>query len=174
MIESNEEVPGTYIDQEYYPIPQPDEIDKREKEDAMGAYLMMFAALGAGLPLPMINLIASIVYYYVNRGKSRFVRFHLIQSLWSQLPVTLLNGALVVWAIRIFYTQGEFGKTFMGLLMAAVFFNIVYIGFSLYAAALARKGRFYYFVFFGRLAYHLTFKVRNTDFDEPIQNKPPE
>jgi uncharacterized BrkB/YihY/UPF0761 family membrane protein len=173
MIESNEEYSGSLTDQEYYPIPQPDEISKREKEDAMGAYLMMFAALGAGLPLPMINLIASIVYYYVNRGKSRFVRFHLIQSLWSQLPVTLLNGALVVWTVRIFYTQGEFGRTFMGLLFAAVLFNIVYVGFSLYAASLARKGRFYYFVFFGRLAYHLTFKIRENKFNEPEQNKPP-
>jgi hypothetical protein len=27
---------------EYYPLPQPAEIPEREKEDAMGAYLMMF------------------------------------------------------------------------------------------------------------------------------------
>ncbi|MCH8319303.1 MAG: hypothetical protein IIA88_12580, partial [Bacteroidetes bacterium] len=42
----------------YLPVPQPDEIPTREKEDAMGAYLMMFAAIAAGLPLPIINLIA--------------------------------------------------------------------------------------------------------------------
>ena len=46
----------------YHPLPQPHELSEREKEDAMGAYLMMFAAVGAGLPLPVINLIAAIIY----------------------------------------------------------------------------------------------------------------
>ncbi|MCH8330385.1 MAG: hypothetical protein IH946_03240, partial [Bacteroidetes bacterium] len=50
----------------YHPLPQPDDIPTREREDAMGAYLMMFAAVAAGLPLPIINLIAAIIYYYVN------------------------------------------------------------------------------------------------------------
>jgi len=31
-------------------LPQPDEIPEREKEDAMGAYLMMFASLAIGSP----------------------------------------------------------------------------------------------------------------------------
>jgi len=39
-------------------LPQPHEIPKRDREDAMGAYLMMFAAWGAGLPLPLLNLLA--------------------------------------------------------------------------------------------------------------------
>ena len=47
---------------EFHPLQQPDEIPEREKEDAMGAYLMMFAAVAIGLPLPIINLIASIIY----------------------------------------------------------------------------------------------------------------
>ncbi|MEX2597058.1 MAG: hypothetical protein WEC59_09050, partial [Salibacteraceae bacterium] len=64
----------------YYPLPQPDEIPDHEREDAMGAYLMMFAAVASALPLPVINLIAAIIYYYVNRRKSRFVHFHSLQS----------------------------------------------------------------------------------------------
>ena len=59
----------------YIEIPQPDALGEREKEDAMGAYFMMFAALASSLPLPIINLIAAIVYYYINRKKSRFVHF---------------------------------------------------------------------------------------------------
>jgi len=69
-------------DKKYHPVEQPDEIPIREREDAMGAYLMMFAALAAGLPLPIINLIAALVYFYINKGKSRFVRFHSLQSLF--------------------------------------------------------------------------------------------
>ncbi len=70
---------------EYYPIPQPDEISVREKEDAMGAYMMMFASAGIGLPLPIINLIAALIYYYVNKDKGRFVRFNTLQSFFSPI-----------------------------------------------------------------------------------------
>jgi len=52
--------------EKYVKLPQPHELSEREKEDAMGAYLMMFAALATSLPLPIINLIAATVYYYVN------------------------------------------------------------------------------------------------------------
>jgi len=41
---------------EYYPLQQPEDISEREKEDAMGSYLMMFAAVAIGLPLPIINI----------------------------------------------------------------------------------------------------------------------
>ena len=41
----------------FHPLPQPNEVSSREREDGMGAYLMMFASLGVGLPLPIINLI---------------------------------------------------------------------------------------------------------------------
>jgi uncharacterized membrane protein len=159
---------------EWHPVPQPAEISKTEREDAMGAYLMMFAALGAGLPLPMINLIASVVYYYLNRQKSRFVRFHALQSLWSQLPVTVMNGFLVIWSIRLLILQGYLNQWFWGLLLAALVINLIYIGFSLYAAAMAHKGRMYYFLFFGRLAYTQVFRSEpGKGHPEIPENVPP-
>ena len=59
----------------YLPLPQPNELDEREKEDAMGAYFMMFAALASSLPLPIINLIAAVIYYYINRKKTGLFTF---------------------------------------------------------------------------------------------------
>jgi len=53
----------------------------------MGAYLMMFATLAVGLPLPLINLVAAFIYLYINRKTSRFVHFHALQSLYSQIPL---------------------------------------------------------------------------------------
>ncbi len=85
----------TDTSEKYYPIEQVEDISMRDREDAMGAYLMMFAALAAGLPLPILNLIAAVIYYYVNKGKSRFVKFHALQSLYSQIPTTLMNAGLV-------------------------------------------------------------------------------
>ena len=91
------------MEDSYYPLPQPDEIPVREREDAMGSYFMMFAALAAGFPLPIINLIAAIIYYYLNKSKSRFVHFHTLQSLISQIPTTLINAGAVFWTIRIIF-----------------------------------------------------------------------
>src|SRR6267154_5926913 len=93
---------------EYYPLPQPEEIPEREKEDAMGAYLMMFAAVAIGLPLPINNLIASVIYYYINRKKSRFIHFHSLQALLSQIPTTLINWGVVIWGVTIFFREDWF------------------------------------------------------------------
>jgi len=159
---------------EYYPLPQPNEVSKRERDDAMGSYLMMFAALGAGLPLPIVNLLAAIIYYFVNRNKGRFVRFHLLQSLWSQIPLTLLNGFMVIWTIRNFITNSDFSQLFFGLLWTTVIVNILYFAFSIYAAVQANKGRFYYFLFFGKLAYHQVYRIRKNDVHESEEvNLPP-
>ncbi len=166
------------IDQttEYHRLPKPDELTTREKEDAMGAYFMMFASLAAGLPLPVINLIAAIIYYYLNKGKGRFVKFHALQSLLSQLPLSLMNAIAVFWLLRtIFWEYGSFDDYLKGYLIAIVIANIVYIVFSIVAAVRARKGRFYYFIFFGKIAYHNVYRVREgfEEGEEDYINQPP-
>src|SRR5258706_9210434 len=90
---------------EFHPLQQPEEIAEREKEDAMGAYLMMFAAVAVGLPLPVINLIASVIYYFINRKKSRFIHFHSLQALLSNIPTTLINWGVVIWGVTIFLRE---------------------------------------------------------------------
>ena len=32
---------------------------------------MMFAAWGAGLPLPLLNLLAAVIYFFTNKKPSR-------------------------------------------------------------------------------------------------------
>jgi len=157
---------------EYYPLPQPEEIPEREKEDAMGAYLMMFAAVAIGLPLPVINLIAAIVYFYLNKSKSRFVYFHSLQSLLSQIPTTLINWALVIWSLNIFFTDRIISDEFIAYAIVAGIANIFYFIFSLIAAFKARKGKMYYFLLFGKLSYGIVFKVKENEMGT-IENKPP-
>lgn len=170
---------------QYHLIEQPEEISTRDREDAMGAYLMMFGALAAGLPLPIINLIAAIIYYYVNRGKSRFVKFHSLQSLYSQFPTTLLNAGLVFWTFRILFQDGSFtdnsvfldgfatvSEIYWGYLWVVVGANLLYVLFSILGAVKARKGGFYYFLFFGKLAYHFSYRI-SEERNSSSQNKPP-
>ncbi|WP_258102640.1 DUF4870 domain-containing protein [Marinoscillum sp. MHG1-6] len=169
----------------YHPVEQIDDLSLREREDAMGAYLMMFAALAAGLPLPIINLIAAIIYYFLNRAKSRFVKFHSLQSLLSQIPTTLLNAGLVFWTFRIIFKNGSFNdsdifiegfasvsEAYWGYLWVVVGANLLYVIFSIIGAIKARQGRYYYFLFFGKLAYHQAYKIENEGGQSTI-NEPP-
>ena len=145
---------------EFYPLPQPHEIPEREKEDAMGAYLMMFAAVAIGLPLPIINLIAAIIYYFLNRHKSRFIHFHSLQALISQIPTTLINWALVIWAIRIFFTDLNTNDEFWAYAIFAASATVFYFVMSMIGAYYARKGRMYYFLYFAKVAYESAFRVK--------------
>jgi len=158
----------------YHPLPQPEELTTREKEDAMGAYLMMFAAIAAGLPLPIINLIASVIYYYINKSGNRFVKFHSLQALLSSLPLTIMNAIGLFWGIRILfdedYTLNDFFYGYAGMV---VIFNLIYYVFGILAAIKARKGRMFYYWFFGKIAYHHAFKVVENFDTLPTTNTPP-
>ncbi|MBM2814719.1 MAG: hypothetical protein HW421_1481 [Ignavibacteria bacterium] len=167
LVES--EFPG-----DYYPIPQPEEITQREREDAMGAYLMMFASIAIGLPLPIFNLIASIVYYFTNRQKSRFVRFHAFQALISSILINIINAVAVIWLIGIYFFQAwELDKPANGFFLMSILINIFYFVINIAAAIKAKSGRMYYIPFFGRISYDRIFKNRMRSATEDIINKPP-
>lgn len=164
-------------------LPQPHELSEREKEDAMGAYLMMFASLATSLPLPIINLIAAVIYYYINRKKGRFIHFNCLQSLLSQLPTTLVNWGLLYWGLQIFFFDNyELSDYFYAYLGFSIIANLVYFIISLVAAVRARKGIFMYFIFFGPYAYQKVYAKRNRlsydneDFNPEVEqsvNTPP-
>jgi uncharacterized membrane protein len=158
---------------EYHPIPQPDEIEVRVREDAMGSYFMMFATSALGLPLPILNLVAAIIYYFVNRDKGKFVQFHTLQSLYSQIPVTLLNSGLLAWTIVNFVKDFDFTSIYWGYLVMVGVANLVYFIFSIVGAVKARKGIFYYFVFFGKVAYHQVYRIRPEQTASVPRNRPP-
>tara|TARA_B100000780_G_scaffold257049_1_gene206616 strand:+ start:1345 stop:1842 length:498 start_codon:yes stop_codon:yes gene_type:complete len=159
----------------YHPVPQPDELTKRECEDAMGAYLMMFASIAAGLPLPIVNLLASVVYYFANKDKGRFVRFHALQSLWSQLPTSVINAGMIFWTIQIFFFENfEVNDYYWGYLIFFVVANILYFIFSIVGAVKARKGILYYFVFFGPLSFEQVYKIKPNEVEgyKPVNKSP--
>lgn len=149
----------------------------------MGAYLMMFASLATSLPLPIINLIAAVIYYYINRKKGRFIHFNCLQSLLSQLPTTLVNWGLLYWGLQIFFFDNyELSDYFYAYLGFSIIANLVYFIFSLIAAVRARKGIFMYFIFFGPYAYQKVYAKRNRlsydneDFNPEVEqsvNTPP-
>jgi uncharacterized membrane protein len=127
----------------------------QHREDAMGAYLMMFATLAMGLPLPILNLIASVIYAAINGSKSDFVRFHVLQSLYSQIAVSSLNAYAIFTVVSALFfggTNGGFDPAWFGWLLTLGGLNLTYIVFSIVAAVQARKGQLFKFPFFGWLA----------------------
>ena len=156
-------------------LPQPDEITRREREDAMGAYFMMFAAWGIGLPLPFLNLVAAGIYYGINRKKSKFVAFHALQSLTSQIPVTVVNAGLLFWLIRNLVVGGGFTVSFWLYLTLDTALNIAYLVSSLIALSRAYKGNFFYFPIFGRMAFDSWYGPDAPDREYAVRkNRPPE
>lgn len=177
---------------QYYTVEPIDSISNQEKNDALGAYLMMFVFLVVGIPFPFINLIAALVYCLVMCKKSRFVRFHAWQSFLSQIPITLLNSVLIItlvvrfiaifkhnmaidWNMDISYggvgngTQdgrGVFSKNIIALIIFIILINIIYMIYSLIAAVKASQGKMHYFWFFGIWAFQLVYKkdtINNSD-----------
>jgi uncharacterized membrane protein len=159
------------------PLPQPDEIPDREKEDAMGAYLMMFASLAIGLPIPLLNLIASVIYFFVNRKNGTFVAFHALQALLTHVTVVLLNAGVIGWLIGILVVppHDSFSPAFFWYLFFVVLVNIAYIVWSIVALVHARKGRFFYMPLVGRMCFARYYgpKARGRTA-RTWENRPPE
>ena len=157
-------------------LPQPEEIPEREKEDAMAAYLMMFASLAIGLPIPLVNLIASVIYFLVNRKTSLFVAFHSLQALITHVPVVLLNAGLVGRLIANLVTQAGFAPPFFWYLSFTILVNVAYIAWSIVALVHARKGRFVYMPVIGRLCFARYYGPRAETRRAPRrwENRPPE
>jgi uncharacterized membrane protein len=155
-------------------LPQPAELSNREKEDAMGAYLMMFAAWGAGLPVPLLGLIASIIYFYVNKKSSRFTAFHAFQALLTHIPISVLNAACVIWGFLLFLV-GRWHPDihFWAFCLFCGIWNTLYMIFSIIACVRAHKGRFYYFWIFGRLAFARYYGPSRTESIHEERNVPP-
>jgi uncharacterized membrane protein len=138
----------------------------------MGAYLMMFAAVAVALPLPIINLIAAIVYHIVNKNKSRFIHYHSLHSLIAQLPITLLNWGFLIWAIQIWWFNSMAISTELWIYASFVtLMNILYFTFSIIAAIHARRGEMYHFVIVGKMCERWVFRTSNNiDYNRGYQS----
>jgi len=78
-----------------------------EYEQASKSYLMAVVAIIAGIPLPVINLIASIGYYLAYRKSTYFVRWHCIQSVIGQALLIPFNSIAITWTVKNIYYNSE-------------------------------------------------------------------
>ncbi len=118
----------------------PKEITENEREYASNSYLMSLFALFVGLPLPIFNLLATIIFYLGNRKSTRFVKWHCTQALISQFFVFFFNTAAFWWTISIILQHKEISNPYIAYIILILIINLVEIVSTIYTAVQTRKG----------------------------------
>ncbi len=124
---------------------------EHEAESASNSYLMSLVALMAGLPLPIINLIASIIFYLGNRDGTYFVRWHCTQALLSQFSLLFVNSHGFWWTVSIIFDNQTVTNNYIAYLITAIVFNIIEFIATIYTAINTRKGLHNAWWFYGDL-----------------------
>jgi len=125
--------------------------DDYEAEKASNSYLMSVVAVIAGLPLPIINLIATGIFFLGNRKGTYFVRWHCTQALLSQATVLVMNSAGFYWTLSIIFGNKTLTNDYIAYMITIVVFNIFEFIATIYAAIRTRKGKHVELWFFGPL-----------------------
>lgn len=122
-----------------------------EAEKASNSYLMSLIAVIAGLPFPIINLIATFIFYMGNRKGTYFVRWHCTQALLSQLSLLAINTIGFWWTVSILFRDGEISNQYIAYMISVIVFNLVEFIATIYTAIQTRKGKHIDWWFYGDL-----------------------
>jgi len=114
---------------------------EHESEKASNSYLMSLVALIAGLPLPIINLIATFIFYLGNRKGTYFVRWHCTQALLSQCSMLLMNSIGFWWTVSLIFSDKLITTNYISYLFTIIIFNLIEFIATIYTAINTRKGK---------------------------------
>ncbi len=129
----------------------PYEPGEHEAEAASNSYIMSLIAIIAGLPLPIVNLIATLIFYMGNRKSTYFVRWHCTQALLSQLSLLFLNSYGFWWTISIIISDELITNNYLAYIITLIVFNIIEFVTTIYTAIQVRKGKHVSWWFYGTL-----------------------
>lgn len=129
----------------------PDTIMEHEAEKASNSYVMSIIAIFGGLPLPVINLIATLIFFLGNRKASYFIRWHCTQALLSQVSLLIINSAGVVWSAFIIFDKREISDNYIAYVITLLLFNLAEFIATVHAAVKTRKGIHVEWYFYGTL-----------------------
>lgn len=125
--------------------------DDYECERASNSYLMSVVAVIVGLPLPIINLIATGIFYLNNRKGTYFVRWHCTQALLSQVLVVAMNSIGFYWTLSIIFRDRIVDNNYIAYIITILSFNLIEFIMTIYAADQTRKGKHIQWWLFGPL-----------------------
>ncbi|MBM3918323.1 MAG: DUF4870 domain-containing protein [Sphingomonadales bacterium] len=116
---------------------------------------MSLVAAFAGLPLPILNLLATFVFYIGNRRGTYFVRWHCMQALLSQLSLLFINSTGFWWTISLIFTDEPLTDSYLAYMLTAVICNIIEFIATIQAAIKTRRGEHVEWFLFGPLTHLL-------------------
>lgn len=124
---------------------------EHEEESASNSYVMSLVAIMVGLPLPIFNLLATLIFYLGNRKSTFFVRWHCTQALLSQLSLVILNSVAFWWTISIIFAGESFSNHYFAYILTIIIFNLGEFIVTIYTAIQTRKGIHVEWWFYGAL-----------------------
>jgi uncharacterized Tic20 family protein len=124
---------------------------EHESETASSSYLMSLLAIIVGLPLPIVNLIATLIFYLSNRQSTYFVRWHCTQALLSQLSMLFINSVGFWWTISIIFSDETITSNYLAYIITALVFNLTEFLATIFTAVQTRKGIHVEWWFYGPL-----------------------
>jgi hypothetical protein len=136
-------------------------ISEEEAEYSSNCYLMSLLTVFVGVPLPIINLIASIIFYIGFKKSSYYVRWHCTQMLLSQFVLFFINSYSFWWTVSIIFTQETISKKYFYYMGFVIVFNIYELIMNIYTAIKTRKGIHVEWLIFGRLTHLICVKNNN-------------
>ena len=128
---------------------------EHEMESAANSYLMSLLAAMAGLPFPIINLVATVIFYLANRRNTYFVRWHCTQALVSQLPLFCTNSVLFWWTVRVVVGWTPLSSLYFAYLFTVVLFNVIDYVATIHTMIAVRRGRQVEWYVYGPLTHIL-------------------
>jgi uncharacterized Tic20 family protein len=111
-----------------------------ESEKASNSYLISFLTLLICAPLPIVSMIATLIFYLGNRKSTHFVRWHCTQALLSQLSVFFLNSYAFWWTLSIVFTDAGVSNNYVAYVITLGLFNLFEFVSTIYTAIEVRKG----------------------------------
>ena len=124
---------------------------EHEKEKASNSYVMSLIAFAAGLPLPIINLLATVIFFFGNRKGSYFVRWHCTQALLSQLSMFFVNSFGFWWTVSIIFADERISTKYIAYILTVILLNISELIITIITAVKTRKGAHVKWFFYGDL-----------------------
>lgn len=122
-----------------------------EAEKASNSYLMSVITIIFGLPVPFVNLITTLIFFFSNRKDAYFVRWHCTQALLSQMFLVLINGVAFTWSLLVLFTEVTATNYYVAFILMAVLMNIIEFVATVAAAIQTRKGKHVVWWFCGNL-----------------------
>ena len=111
-----------------------------EKERASNCYVMSLVAVMIGLPMPIINLLATGIFYLMSRKGTFFVRWNAIQALVSQVPLFIMNNILFWWTVRILFCFTDLSSAYIAYFITVNLYNVYDFIETVRSAVITRKG----------------------------------